>query len=362
MHPTKNQNKGYIMNNKFKIVISGYYGHGNFGDEAILKVTLSELKNTFDNPEIKVLSKIPDLKAIAECDLFISGGGSLLQDVTSIRSLLYYLGLLYFAIYLKKKTMIYAQGIGPVKTKPGKYLLKNILKKVDLITVRDEQSARLLKAMGINSEITADPVWAMDYYPLNRHRDKINVGIQLRKWPSLNKNKLKALAKSIESIFKSHDVVINLISLQDKSDIAVLNSFKERLDGFEVNILSGLTTDEALDCLTGMDYLIAMRLHACLVATKYSVPFLAIAYDPKVKHLAKEASAPYVSVRDMNFNMLSNAIKYLINEKDKVKANLHQVALEKQEKALMSPFLKRFFKPDSECDHRKTGKEKVNTQ
>jgi len=345
-----------------KIVISGYYGHGNFGDEVILKVILAELKKTFENPEITVLPKMPDFKAISECDLFISGGGSLFQDVTSLKSLLYYLGLLYFAIYLKKKTMVYAQGIGPVNTRLGQYLLKNTLKKVDVITVRDEQSALLLKGMGINSELTADPAWTIEYYPVNLPKDRLNIGIQLRKWPNLNKNKLKALSDSIKAVFKPHDAVINLISLQDKSDVPVLKILKELLQDFEVNLLSDLTIDETLTGLTGMDYLIAMRFHACLIATKYSVPFLAITYDPKVKHLAKETTAPYVSVRDMNFNMLTNAIKYLVNEKDSVKANLAGIAAEKQEKALIRPFLNRLFKADGKCNRRETGNQQINTQ
>ena len=345
-----------------KIVISGYYGHGNFGDEAILRVIFAELKKNFENAEITVLSKIPNLKAIADCDIFVSGGGSLLQDVTSLKSLLYYLGLLYMAVILKKKTIIYSQGIGPINSNLGKKLTAYVLKNVDLITVRDKESVEFLKSLNIDSNLTGDPVWELEYNPVKTEKNKINVGIQLRKWPALDEAKLKTLAYAITSSFKGQDIILNLISLQDKNDLEVLNSFREMINGIETKVLTGLTLDETIDCICNLDYLIAMRYHACLVAAKYSVPFLAITYDPKVKILAKETTAPFVSVKDMNFSMLNNAIKYLITEKNRIQANLREISIQKAEQALMSPFFVRLFKPDAECDHGKTSHEKVNSK
>lgn len=325
-----------------KIVISGYYGHGNFGDEAILRAITDELEKTFNGPEITVLSKIPDLREIARCDLFISGGGSLLQDVTSLKSLVYYLGLLYLAILLKKKTVVYSQGIGPLNSKAGKKPAGWVLKKVDFVSVRDDESAKLLKSLGIEPTITADPAWGLEYNPVKTQKERIQIGIQLRQWPLLNSARLKTLANAVNSVFRGQDPVINLISLQDKKDGEVLSAFGEMVEGVEVKLLEGLTLERAIDCISNLDCLIAMRYHACLVAAGHDVPFLAIAYDPKVKSLAREANVPYIAVKDMNFSMLSNGIKYLMNEKDRVSANLRELSAEKREKAGMGAFLERF--------------------
>ena len=117
-----------------KYCISGYYGFDNFGDETILKILVENLKK-FDS-QITVFSSNPlktsknldvnsvksfDLKGVIKSlkasDCLVSGGGSLLQDVTSKKSLIYYLGVIFLAQLFKKKTIIFAQGIGPIKNK-----------------------------------------------------------------------------------------------------------------------------------------------------------------------------------------------------------------------------------------------------
>lgn len=120
------------------IVISGYYGQLNTGDEAILRVLVDKLKEyerkSNSSLNIVVLSSRPELtaklynveavnrkkipsviKAIKRCDIFISGGGSLFQNETSNRSLYYYLFQIFLAKLFGKKVFIFSQGIGPIK-------------------------------------------------------------------------------------------------------------------------------------------------------------------------------------------------------------------------------------------------------
>ena len=125
-----------------KVVLSGYYGFDNFGDEAILQVLVSNLKNI--GADITVISHNPQktsfthdvksvftfdifgiLNSLSKTDVLISGGGSLLQDVTSIRSLFYYLFIIFFSILFSKRVIIFAQGIGPIKNKIAKKLFQN---------------------------------------------------------------------------------------------------------------------------------------------------------------------------------------------------------------------------------------------
>ena len=129
-----------------KVAISGYYGFKNFGDEAILDVLVKHLKSLECN-DITVFSSDIDytaekynvnavkrfniknvLKAIKSCDVLISGGGSLLQDVTSLKSLIYYASIIALGLLFNKKVIIFAQGIGPLKSCTAKIIVKNLLK------------------------------------------------------------------------------------------------------------------------------------------------------------------------------------------------------------------------------------------
>ena len=160
-----------------KVVISGYYGSDNFGDETILKVLVDKLKE--EKVDITVLSLNPEktkelhkvnavksfdlpkvITTILKSDILISGGGSLLQDATSVKSLFYYLFVISVAEFFHKKVMIFAQGIGPIKTPIGQFLTKNLLKHCTYVSVRDKKSYELLKNWGINADLLCDPIFS----------------------------------------------------------------------------------------------------------------------------------------------------------------------------------------------------------
>ncbi|MDD3052679.1 MAG: polysaccharide pyruvyl transferase family protein, partial [Candidatus Cloacimonetes bacterium] len=180
-----------------RFFISGYYGLDNIGDEAILSGMISSLKKKFDNPTFTVLTNnalitqslhnvnsiehslkkgskyfvkniiIKNamgniIKETNKCDVFILGGGSLLQDLKA-----YYLPVLLsqlkLAQILKKKTVVYGIGAGPIDTRVGKILSHSILNTVDLVTVRDGMSKQVLESCGVQNVIqTADPAFGMD--------------------------------------------------------------------------------------------------------------------------------------------------------------------------------------------------------
>ncbi|MCR5482445.1 MAG: polysaccharide pyruvyl transferase family protein, partial [Clostridia bacterium] len=164
----------------YKILISGYYGFNNIGDESILSAVVDNLKEKLDDIQITVLSQNPEstaekydvrsvnrksvrsiFSAVRQCDLLISGGGSLLQDATSSRSIYYYLFIMWLANLLGKKFLIYSQGIGPIKSKFNRKMTARMLGKASGIVVRDETSAEFLQEIGIPGErivVTADPV------------------------------------------------------------------------------------------------------------------------------------------------------------------------------------------------------------
>jgi len=291
-----------------KYVVSGYIGFDNFGDEAIAQVLTNRLKE-INAEKITLISSNPEktanlygvdsvgmlkfFKPILKSDVLISGGGSLLQDLTSLKSLIYYLGIMTTALVFRKKVYIFAQGFTPFRTSVGKFLTKTILKHCHKITVRDSKSQELLQDMGINSELVADPVFAIKTSEPNIRK---GVGVQLRKFPKLSKDFMHSLADEIVQKFPNQD--IKLISLQDSLDYRILETFSHILDskGVHAEILKGLSVSEAIEEISKLEYLISMRFHSCLVGAKAGVKVLGINYDIKVQNLAKMIGFPIVNL------------------------------------------------------------------
>ena len=160
-----------------RIAVSGYYGFKNAGDDAILMALVTTIRALAPGAEITVLSHSPaetrqlyGVRAInrwnpfgiiwtlLRSDLLLSGGGGLLQDVTGVRSICYYLVVVALALAVGKPVVYYAQGVGPVRTRFGRWLTRIVSNRVDLITVRDQASRDDLLAMGIRSGAGPQPV------------------------------------------------------------------------------------------------------------------------------------------------------------------------------------------------------------
>ena len=343
-----------------EILISGYYGFDNFGDDAILHVLVSELKKAFHLPEITVISNNPKkvkkiygvesvhrfnigkiTRHMATCDVFISGGGSLLQDATSLKSFLYYLWLIHLANSYGKKTIIYAQGIGPISTILARYLTRKVLLKADLVAVRDRESQNFLKQLRVDSVLVTDPVWNFSDLFGNKilTKNKINVGIQLREWKDISVKTINIIADVLEEKFNEEKYCIHLIALQQSQDIAIMQKLKNILlkkklkSSLRIHSTSLLSIPQSLNLIGSLDYLIAMRYHACLAAINFKVPTLALSYDPKVKHLAIESKIPYINVKNLNKNkaLFIKKIDELFTLREEIKMELESFSQRKNQ-------------------------------
>ena len=296
-------------------VVSGYFGFDKFGDEAISKVLGDRLKHEgaekitliSSNPEktakLYGVEACPMLKffdSIKNSDVLVSGGGSLLQDVTSFKSLLYYLCVIYAAIILGKKVEIYSQGIGPINSGLGRMLTRFALKQAQKISVRDRKSQELLKSWGIDAELVKDPIFSLEL-PVKK---KTGVaGIQLRNYPTLTDGFLNALADEVIKRFP--DKKIQIFSFQDSIDLDVCEKFarilakKDRVK--DVEVFSGLSVNEVFDKISELEYMIGMRFHANVAAIISGVKTLAINYDIKVKKLADEYDLPVIELSQRDF-------------------------------------------------------------
>lgn len=296
-----------------KVVVSGYYGFDNFGDDAILYVLCENLKRM--NAEVCVLSSNPSktsqeysvssiknfnvkavINKIREADVLISGGGSLLQDVTSFKSLLYYLFVIYTALFFKKDVVIFAQGIGPLNNKISKLLVKFAIEKSKIVMVRDEKSLEMLNQWKIPAKLVNDPVFSLNIPEVPKN---FALGIQLRDFITMSDLFLESLADSILKYFPNRKV--ELFIFQKSIDENVSKKFaqilKSKKSNIEIEFIYYTSKNKIFKRIAQLDYMIAMRFHAVIASIMAGVKTSAINYDIKVEKLAQEASIPLISLK-----------------------------------------------------------------
>ena len=297
-----------------RFVLSGYFGFKNFGDEAILSVVVQKLKEY--NHRITVISSDPKyttgkfkhirsvytfkildvIAAISKSDCLISGGGSLLQDSTSLKSLLYYLFVIFVALILRKQVIIFAQGIGPISNPFGQFLTKNILKYCDYVSVRDIKSFELLNNWGIKSELLCDPVFSTKIEDMTKTS---TVGIQLRNSKGMNEDFIDRLAQKVSQQFSDKD--IEIYSFQNEIDLDVCQRFQKALSllnpDIKTIIYKDLTDNEIIQKISKNEFLIAMRFHAIIIGLLAECKILAIDYDIKIEKIASEFNLPILDLK-----------------------------------------------------------------
>lgn len=300
------------------VVLSGYYGFHNTGDEAILDATLALLRRYRPDLELLVLSADPvhtqrcfGVKAVSrtglreivgslrKADLLISGGGGLLQDVTSRRSVPYYLGIMELAMRLGTRVAVFAQGISPLKHALNRHLVKRVLSRVDWLSVRDPSSLLLLRELGINREIelAPDPVFTMQppspgeiaacmrKYGLNdEEKNWPLIGVSLRPLPGeKGGSHLFNLAREA-CLYLEREKGARLLFLpfQQNEDLKTGRSLWAGLSPGHRIIEESIMPREMLCLIGGLDFILGMRLHSLIFAAVCGVPFVGLPYDPKV--------------------------------------------------------------------------------
>jgi len=299
---------------KKRVVISGYYGFDNTGDEAVLYAILRALEQECKEItlEVTVLSNQPEktsqlygvraidrwdikevYKTVKNSDLLISGGGSLLQDVTSNKTVPYYLLIIKMAQWHKKEVVFYSQGYGPVNKSFNKYLIKKVLNKINYIFVRDNNSKKALLDIGVTKSpitVVADPVLGMEankeaVVKMKNHiesysKGKLRMGIYLRSWK--NDHKLIDKMRILCEILESEGLDVFFIPMQQPEDSAFLKAI-DFPDISLYKIIDHLDVQEVFALTGQMDLVIGMRLHALIMAAAQGVPVVGLSYDPKVK-------------------------------------------------------------------------------
>ncbi len=309
-----------------RAVICGYYGKGNAGDEALL-VSLLQLLPSHVHP--LVLSANPQqtaqqyevescpnrslfslLKAFKQSDIFIWGGGSLMQDVTSFISPLYYGGLMAFAQQQGLKTIAWGQGIGPLNRPFMRWLTKQVLLGCTAISVRDVQSAALLSQWHLNPILAPDPVWTLEAKPVKNIWDlpAPRIAVNLRSHRHLTTDKLDVLTKALVSFQKATQTTILLVPFQASQDLAIAQSIASQLSGVH-EIIQLSDPRELKGLFRGVEMTIGMRLHSLIMAASEGCRCYGLSYDPKVSYLMEALKMPGWELTDLpeNPNLISTA-------------------------------------------------------
>jgi polysaccharide pyruvyl transferase CsaB len=332
-----------------KIVLSGYYGFHNVGDEAILYAIISSLKQQNPSIEIVVLSndpvytektygvqavnrwKIPEvLKTLKTSDGLISGGGSLLQDKTSRKTIPYYLGIMMMAVIVRKPFFIYAQGIGPVEVPYHKRFIKHVLSKAALISVRDKESKKLLEDIGIKKSIdlVPDPVLGInvttkaDNWFVKQNFQGNVISVSVRDWPS-EQNYLEKIAYALDRCVEAGCEVV-FIPMHGEHDEVTSKKAAELMKERSVVAPYDAEIDEKVAFIGASDLLFGMRLHALIFAAVTHTPFVALSYDPKIDSFAEMAEQPQIGHVDEAWQEeeLSTMLLTHLREKEKEEKKL----------------------------------------
>ena len=317
----------------YDITILGYYGYDNSGDDAILKSFIDHVQKYHKDLSVVVLSNNPSqtrklyrvqsvyrfhpLKLptiLSKSRLFITGGGTLVQDGTSSRSLWYYLSMIKLALKKGAHAVLFANGLGPLTRKKNRKAASEILDRMEVITLRDANAYEQLKSLGVKKPLTkvaVDPVLALSPADLSIGYNILkNEGVPLdgnivafciRKWKKVKRAE-EILAALADKISRELHVIPLFVPMQLPNDLRfskkIVRCMKEK--GY---VLHGrYSVDESMSILGNTNLIIGMRLHSLIYAANMGLPMVGLAYEPKVDYFMQSINQPYVSWDD-SFSM-----------------------------------------------------------
>lgn len=346
----------YRDEKEYDVVISGYYGFDNSGDDALLFAIIDSLKKYMKDIRIAVLSEKPReternykidsdkrfnvfkvAKMLKKSKLLINGGGSLLQDETSSLSLYYYLWVIHKAKKSGLKTYLYANGIGPVK-KRNSGLVSKIANEVDLITLRDEMSLKELLKLNVTApktKVTADPAIILDGSDEDRVKEIFSsegltyggkyFGISLRAWDSNDANISKKIAAIADYVYDKYGFPTVLIPMRHSIDIGICQEVLSRIKHKAHIIKNRYNVFDTIAITRKMHLILGMRLHTLIYAAGGGIPLIGLIYDPKNKGFLNYINQDrMVDVKKIDVKQLGQYVDDILINYDTIRENIAQ--------------------------------------
>lgn len=327
-----------------RVVLYGYYGYGNAGDEAVLGGLLHGLRTKgpagaeyivlSGNPgetrachgaEARIRTLRQAIDAAKGAGAWIFGGGSLLQDVTGRLTLPYYLLVMSCVASRRVPVYFHAQGIGPLRRPLNRILTAVALRKVRRISVRDPESAAFLAELGIKRpdvHVGADAAWLLhDVLPAPRAEGGSWLGLAVRSWLRQD-GWLTGLLGGLRRFARAYDVGVRIVPMDNARDVPLARHIAASLAGRGDVAGAGASYREKLSWIGGCDFVVAMRLHAGIFAALYGVPMLLLSYDPKVDALAKALACPVLPLDKLTENIVFAVLQQEWRRREAVRRHL----------------------------------------
>lgn len=337
-----------------KILMSGYFGLDNLGDEAIFEAMVHNFRQHCPDVDVTALVADPQraqrlgirwaprkhlpslMRELRRCDLLVSGGGGLIQDSTGVGSVAYYLGLIRLAAWLGKPTFLYAQGFGPVKTDWGQRLCRWMSPAISLATFRDQESLndfRQLCGQRTPAYITADPALLLPPCPpkelaellqregLSGELSRLDgptgphsegtplVAVTLRPWPGFS---IDPVAEALQQFHEQHRARYLLLAFHPQHDLEVCKQLQQALQAPTHVLDPNWQPAQVAGLLRCCDLILGMRLHTLILAAGAQVPCLGLSYDPKVERFAQRAGALPLRLEELSSQSLFKALQHLL--------------------------------------------------
>ncbi|MBE6908747.1 MAG: polysaccharide pyruvyl transferase CsaB [Ruminococcaceae bacterium] len=346
-----------------RIVLSGYYGFRNLGDDAILLSLRERIGEAAPGAKLVALSRHPAetrekcgveavnrfaplavRRAIKNASCFVSGGGSLLQDRTSTRSLLYYTTLIRLAKRFGKPVMFYANGVGPVDGARNRERVRDVCEMADVITLRDAESLDALREMGVKNEhirVTADPVYTMPGGDSTRGRERLRalgipadksvVGVSVRFAAGMETN-AAAFAAFCDAV--SETAAVAFIDMQQPADTTASAAVRAQMHAQAYELSAPYDPAAMADMLACMDAVVSTRLHSMIFAACAHVPVLGVVYDPKVSACAHALGMPLAgTLADFDADAALRTLREVLDDRAAYVERLTRAADALREKA-----------------------------
>lgn len=344
----------YYDKDKYDIIMSGYYGFNNSGDDALLTAIINNLSIYKKNVRILTLSKNPKqtkrifkvdainrfnpfsvIKAMLKSKVFLNGGGTLIHDSTSSHSLYYYLSLIHLAKKCGMKVVVYANGFGPFK-KTNEPISAKITKEADLITLRDELSYKELRRIGVDNEnvhITADPAItlnAVSEAEIKKLFDEYKIpadgrymAVSVRSWHKNDKLFEAKISTICDYVYEKYNMSVIFITMRPSEDLTISQNILHRMSHKAYIIETEQSAEKLMGIISKCELVIGMRLHSLIYATTMCTPLIGLLYDPKIKGFLDYINQNMLTdASDIDSDFIIKSIENIINNKEEIRQNL----------------------------------------
>lgn len=293
-----------------RVTVAAWIGSANTGDELIFTalrrkllargahVTAVTMRPTPDPSTVGHLALVGLVHAIHASDVLILGGGGLLQDHTSALNLPYHLSRLALARALGTRRAVVGVGAGPLRTAAGRVQVRQALRSVTAISVRDPGSADLLRSLGVRgARVAADLALSLPspgvepadvlcacLRPWRAARGRLPVRVRARTDITPG-TMVDRLAAGLDHAAGALGLPVRLVAMQPGWDDQLHARVADRLTA-DVELVTP-PADRAVDVIASSRVVVAMRYHAGIAALLAGRPAVLIGYDPKMTGLVE---------------------------------------------------------------------------